>query len=60
VTKARPLAIGIIYAAIAIHLWLMTAQDDPNPKHCLAINRLFPGLLTCQKSYHYQPDPFTG
>lgn len=50
-----------IWLAIICAMWL----KDGIEADALTCNRLiakpaWASILTCQKTYHYQPDPFTG
>jgi hypothetical protein len=51
---------AIILALFVLH-W-MKEGIEADPLKCNRLNAKPPlaGYLTCQKSYHYQPDPFTG
>jgi hypothetical protein len=49
-----------ILALFVLH-W-MKESIEADPLRCNRLNAKPPlaGYLTCQKTYHYQPDPFTG
>ena len=51
----------LIVVALCI-LDMMKAGIEADPLRCNRLNAKPPlaGYLTCQKTYHYQPDPFTG
>lgn len=53
--------VRLIIVALFILHW-MKEGIEADPLRCNRLNAKPPlaGYLTCQKTYHYQPDPFTG
>ena len=58
--KRLPIWQALIIAAVILDL--MRAGIEENAPLCnrLSENPHWAGHLTCQKTYRYQPDPFTG
>lgn len=65
----KPTPVSYIVLAIwaMIILGWMQSAIEADPVRCNALivkpgppGSLFRSILTCQKLYHYQPDPFTG
>jgi hypothetical protein len=53
--------VSYIIVALCI-LDMMKTGIEADPLRCNRLNAKPPlaGYLTCQRTYHYQPDPFTG
>jgi hypothetical protein len=50
----------IIIAVCILDTMRMAIEEDALQCNRLIAKPVWAGFLTCQKTYHYQPDPFTG
>jgi hypothetical protein len=54
------LAIALICLAGLLHVAKAIVEANTRTCNELSAKPPFSSILTCQKTYHYQPDPFTG
>ena len=58
--KRLPIWQALILALVILDLMKANIEADANTCNRLSAKPVWSDVLTCQKVYHYQPDPFTG